>query len=73
MFDMGKAHELINSIQGYIGGEPAVLFLTDNFAYFKARNGGDFARISDMLELKTELYLSNTKKVATDNIFTLYR
>lgn len=73
LFDRGTVKEYINNLQGNIGGEPATMYLTENFAYFKARSGGNFVRISAMLELKTGIFLSETKSVTTDNIFTLYR
>ena len=31
LFDKNTVHDYINSVQGNIGGEPAVCYLTDNF------------------------------------------
>lgn len=74
LFDKGTAHEYINGIKGNIGGEPAILYVTDNFFYIQARDGGNFSLISQLADLKTDMYISeNIKRVITDNTLTLYR
>lgn len=73
LFDRGTAQERLNDITGNIGGESAVLFITDNFAYFKAKDGGNYNVISKMLDLKVDMINPSAKRVITDNIVTLYR